>query len=162
VRHRIVLDLRPRVHPANSSVPAEYDGALFFSDYSRDCIWAMLAGGDDLPDPSNCRTVVAGASNPAELQFGPGGDLYHVGLEDGNTRRIRSVTTNRAPVARATATPPSGTVPLTVAFDGSACSDPEGSQISYAGARAAMCTRPATSRSRARPHCRSTPGPTWR
>ena len=32
--------------PVNGgSYPDEYDGALFFADYSRDCIWAMLPGG---------------------------------------------------------------------------------------------------------------------
>jgi PKD repeat protein len=39
---------------------------------------------------------------------------------------------NQAPVARATATPTSGTAPLTVAFDGSTSSDPDGSIVSYA------------------------------
>jgi PKD repeat protein len=39
---------------------------------------------------------------------------------------------NQPPVARATATPGSGTAPLTVAFDGRASSDPDGSIASYA------------------------------
>ncbi|HWM11710.1 MAG TPA: PQQ-dependent sugar dehydrogenase, partial [Solirubrobacteraceae bacterium] len=118
--------------PPASSFPAEYDGALFFSDYSRDCVWAMLRGSNGLPDPNNRRTFIAGASNPAELQFGPGGDLYYVDLEGGAIRRVRSLTTNRAPVARATATPSSGAVPLTVAFDGSTSSDPDAQTITYA------------------------------
>jgi hypothetical protein len=33
------------------SYPAEYQDALFFADYSRDCIWAMLKGGDGNPAP---------------------------------------------------------------------------------------------------------------
>ena len=112
--------------PPRGSFPDEYDGALFFSDYSRDCIWAMLRGPDGLPDPANRMTFVAGASNPAELQFGPGGDLYYVDLDGGNIRRVRSLVTNRAPVARATATPSTGSAPLTVAFNGSASNDPDG------------------------------------
>ena len=118
--------------PPASSFPDEYDGALFFSDYSRDCIWAMLAGTNGLPDPNNRQTFVAGASNPAELQFGPGGDLYYVDLEGGAIRRVRSLTTNRAPIARATATPSNGAVPLSVAFNGSTSSDPDGQAITYA------------------------------
>ena len=118
--------------PPQSSFPDEYDGALFFSDYSRDCVWAMMAGSNGLPDPSNRRTFIAGASNPAELQFGPGGDLYYVDLEGGAIRRVRSLVTNRAPVASATANPTSGTVPLTVSFDGSGSSDPDGEAITYA------------------------------
>ena len=41
-------------------------------------------------------------------------------------------TTNRSPNASFTATPASGTAPLTVAFDGSASADPDGSIASYA------------------------------
>ena len=61
----------------------------------------MLRGADGLPDPANIQTFVAGAENPVELQFGPNGDLYYVDLENGRVRRVRSVTTNHAPVARA-------------------------------------------------------------
>jgi glucose/arabinose dehydrogenase len=118
--------------PASSSFPPEYDGALFFADYSRACIWAMLRGSDGLPDPANRQTFVANAATPVELQFGPGGDLYYADIVGGTIRRIRSTTTNRAPVARATATPSTGNVPLIVAFNGSASSDPEGQAITYA------------------------------
>ncbi|HWM07987.1 MAG TPA: PQQ-dependent sugar dehydrogenase, partial [Solirubrobacteraceae bacterium] len=118
--------------PQASSFPPEYDGALFFSDYSRDCIWAMLRGSNGLPDPARLQTFVSDARNPAELQFGPGGDFYYVDLEGGAIRRVRSTTSNRAPIARATATPASGDVPLTVAFDGTGSSDPDGSPLTYA------------------------------
>ena len=118
--------------PPDSSFPPAYDGALFFADYSRDCIWAMLRGADGLPDPANIQTFVAGAENPVELQFGPNGDLYYVDLENGRVRRVRSVTTNHAPVARARADRTSGDVPLTVSFDGSASTDPDGQAIGYA------------------------------
>ena len=40
--------------------PAAYDGALFFSDYSRNCIWVMFPGADGLPDPATRQTFVAG------------------------------------------------------------------------------------------------------
>ena len=33
--------------------PDSYDGALFFADYSRDCIWAMQKGTNGLPDPAD-------------------------------------------------------------------------------------------------------------
>ena len=34
------------------SYPATYQGALFFTDWSRHCIWAMLPGANGAPDPS--------------------------------------------------------------------------------------------------------------
>ena len=43
-----------------------------------------------------------------------------------------SAPANQPPVASATATPASGTVPLAVAFDGRGSSDPDGSIVSYA------------------------------
>lgn len=119
--------------PQASSFPPKYDGALFFADYSRKCIWAMLAGAGGLPDPAQVELFVDGAANPAELQFGPGGDLYYVDLEPGggSIRRIRWPAGNSAPVARATATPSSGPVPLTVAFDASASSDSEPGALTF-------------------------------
>src|SRR6185295_8245437 len=35
---------------ANSPFPAPYDGALFATDYSRNCIWAYPLGGNGRPD----------------------------------------------------------------------------------------------------------------
>ena len=32
--------------------PPEYDGALFFADYSRKCISVLMPGADGLPDPT--------------------------------------------------------------------------------------------------------------
>ena len=43
---------RDRLLRANGGYPSEYDGALFFADYSRNCIWAMLPGADGVPDPA--------------------------------------------------------------------------------------------------------------
>ena len=83
--------------------PAEYDGALFFADYARSCAWAMLRGANGLPDPARIRTFITGAP-VVDLQVGPGGALFFVDI-DGTVRRIRALAGNRAPTARATATP---------------------------------------------------------
>ncbi len=40
-----------------SNYPAAYDGALFFSDSSRGCIWAMRRGANGLPEPGEHRAV---------------------------------------------------------------------------------------------------------
>jgi glucose/arabinose dehydrogenase len=112
--------------------PAAYDGALFFADYSRSCIWAMPAGTNGLPDPAKRVTFVSAAANPVDLQIGPGGDLFYADIGGGSIHRISYTAGNRAPVAVATGTPTSGVAPLTVSFDGRRSSDPDaGDTLSY-------------------------------
>jgi glucose/arabinose dehydrogenase len=113
------------------SYPAEYDGALFFADYTRRCIWAIPTGTNGLPDISKRSTFVAGAAQPVDLEIGPGGDLFYVDLA-GTIRRIRYFNQNQPPTAVVTANPTSGAAPLTVAFDGTTSSDPEGGALTYA------------------------------
>jgi glucose/arabinose dehydrogenase len=108
-----------------SSYPATYDGALFFADYSRKCIWAMLRGSNGLPDSGSRVTFVAGAPFPVDLEIGPGGDLFYVDAWGGAIHRIQYAGSNKPPEARATATPSYGAVPLMVQFDGTGSSDPD-------------------------------------
>ena len=116
---------------SGGAYPPAYDGALFFADYSRNCIWVMQRGGGTLPNPANVQTFVGGAANPIDLQIGPGGDLFYVDF-GGSVRRItHSATTNRSPTARATADPAAGEAPLTVSFDGTGSSDPDGDSLAY-------------------------------
>ena len=113
--------------------PPEYDGALFFADYTRRCVWAMEKGGTVLPSPSNIKGFVGGAANPVDLQLGPDGLLYYVDIGGGSIRRIEyTAAVNQPPVAVATANPTSGAVGMTVSFDGAASSDPNGDPLSYA------------------------------
>ncbi len=116
---------------SGSTYPAEYRGALFFADYTRRCIWAIPLGADGLPDISKRRTFVGGAAQPVDLQTGPGGDLFYVDL-GGTVRRISYFNQNQPPIAVATANPTNGAAPLTVAFDGTASSDPDGNALTYA------------------------------
>jgi PKD repeat protein len=117
---------------AQNSYPTEYDDALFFADYSRDCIWVMQKGANGYPAPGLIRTFVAGAANPVNLENGPGGDLFYVDFDGGTIRRITYTSANQPPVAVATATPTTGAAPLQVSFDGSGSSDPDGETLSYA------------------------------
>jgi glucose/arabinose dehydrogenase len=113
--------------------PAEYNGALFFADYTRKCIWAMEKGGTALPSPSNIKGFVGGAANPVDLQIGPDGNLYYVDIGGGTIRRVEyTAGVNQPPVAVARANPTSGEVGMTVAFDGSGSSDPNADPLSYA------------------------------
>ncbi len=74
--------------PSTSTFPSDYQGALFFADYSRDCIWAMKKNGNPIPSPGSIDTFVAGAANPVDLEFGPDGNLYYVDFDGGTIRRV--------------------------------------------------------------------------
>jgi glucose/arabinose dehydrogenase len=72
--------------------PDAYDGALFFADYSRSCMWVMLPGGNGLPNPSNIQTFNPGAAGPVDLEISPAGDVLYADLDGGTIRRIASTT----------------------------------------------------------------------
>jgi glucose/arabinose dehydrogenase len=119
-------------YPTGGSFGAAYSGALFFSDYSRNCIWVMMRGSNGLPDPNNKAVFVPGAAGPVDLQVGPGGDLFYVDMNGGTIRRIHGSFGNTAPTAVASANPTTGAVPLAVNFDGRGSSDPDGDTLTYA------------------------------
>jgi glucose/arabinose dehydrogenase len=109
--------------------PDSYDGALFFADYSRKCVWSMRAGADGLPDPATVAPFIEGASNPVNLVAGPGGDLYYPDLQGGRIVRVAYEPGNRPPAARIDATPTEGAAPLTVTLDGSGSTDPDAGDV---------------------------------
>jgi glucose/arabinose dehydrogenase len=114
--------------------PGAYKGALFFGDHSRNCIWAMLPGGNGLPSAANLQAfVVDPNSHPVDLEADPAsGDLLYANFDGGQIRRIRWTGSNNPPNVVATANPTSGPAPLTVQFNGSGSSDPDGDAITYA------------------------------
>ena len=119
--------------PADTPYPAEYRRALFFADATRGCIWAMGAGGDGLPDPTQVTWFDQGARTPVELEFGPGGELWYVDLFGGRIHRLGYSATNQAPQAAVVATPSSGDAPLTVSLDAGGSSDADpGDVLTYA------------------------------
>jgi PKD repeat protein len=119
---------------AGGSFPADYRGALFFADYTRDCIWVMKTGGGTLPNPNNRATFAAQASNPVDLEVSPAGELWYADFQAaGAVRKIAFAGANSPPTAVATATPTSGAAPLTVSFNGTGSSDPNpGDTLTYA------------------------------
>jgi glucose/arabinose dehydrogenase/PKD repeat protein len=118
------------------SYPAQYDGALFFADHSRNEIWAMLPT-NGLPDPTRLESFVGvdaaggAAGHPVDLKIGPGGDLFYVDMEGGSVHRVTYTAANQPPTAVIAANPTNGPVPLTVSFDGTASTDPEAGPLSY-------------------------------
>lgn len=111
--------------------PPEYDGALFFADYSRKCVWAMLPGANGLPDPGETVTFASGYGT-TRLQTGPGGDIFAVDYDNGRIIRYVYNGTNNPPTAIINADPTSGPSPLTVTFDGTASNDADGDALTYA------------------------------
>jgi glucose/arabinose dehydrogenase len=113
--------------------PDEYDDALFFADFSRNCIWVMQKGTNGLPNPGLLETFVAGAAGPVDLEVSPNGELFYADLNGGTIRRIQYAAANQPPIARATANPTNGSTPLTVNFDASSSSDSDpGDTLTYA------------------------------
>jgi glucose/arabinose dehydrogenase/PKD repeat protein len=112
--------------------PPQYAGALFFTDYSRECIWVMRRGTNGLPDPAQRSLFAGGTEGPVDLEVGTGGDIFYADFDNGRINRIRYTAANQAPTAVAVANPVSGPKPLTVTFDGTGSSDPEGGALAYA------------------------------
>lgn len=119
------------------SYPAAYDGALFFADSVRGCIYAMQAGEDGRPDPSTAATFLSegGLYPGVDMEVGPGGDLYYVslfgdGFGPGAIHRISF--DPDSPQARLDADAPTwGDVPLTLEFDAGESTDPQGEPLEY-------------------------------
>ncbi|MFN8036632.1 MAG: PQQ-dependent sugar dehydrogenase [Acidimicrobiia bacterium] len=117
---------------SGGAYPSRYANALFFADYSRQCVYAMLAGGNGLPSTTQIETFARG-TDAVDLQSVPqlGGDLVWVDLNGGTVRRLSYGSASSPPsaVIATTPSPPSGPLPLTVAFDGRGSTDPGGQAI---------------------------------
>lgn len=111
---------------AGTTYPAQYRGALFFSDYARKCVWAMKPGADGLPDKTKIETFSTDAGGVVELQAGPNGDLFGVDIIGNRIVRFVYNGVNNPPVAAIKSDVTSGPAPLAVAFDGGTSSDADG------------------------------------
>jgi glucose/arabinose dehydrogenase len=123
----------------SSDYPAELDGALFFADYSRNCVWVARAAGDGQPDFTTTRVFARGGAGGGviDLQAGPGGDLVYAYYDpwdatNSEIRRIRYSPANSPPVARVEADPPYGPLDLHVRFSADGSSDADGDALDYA------------------------------
>lgn len=113
-----------------------YHGALFFADAVRGCIYAMRTGEDGRPDPSRVEPFLTegGLYPGVDIEVGPGGDLFYANLygpEYGPGAIHRIHYDPEAPQARLKADQISGPTPLTVHFDASESSDPQGQSLKY-------------------------------
>ncbi len=99
-------------YSGDSNYPPEYDNSLFFSDYSRRCVWVMFPGTDGNPDPATTAPFAANARAPVDLQVGPDGNVYYADFDSGRIFRIEY-----GPLAVAGANQTFGLLPLSVNFN---------------------------------------------
>jgi PKD repeat protein/glucose/arabinose dehydrogenase/type 1 glutamine amidotransferase len=126
---------------SETKFPAYYNNSVVFGEFTRDKLFMMRTDGKG--NLVGVEQFLPGFvfDNPMEMEFGPDGSLYVLEYGDGFFRPnpdaqlsvIRYVKGTRSPVAVMTATPTSGTVPLTVQFSSAGSNDPDpGESISFA------------------------------
>ncbi|HEV3485247.1 MAG TPA: PQQ-dependent sugar dehydrogenase, partial [Vicinamibacterales bacterium] len=117
----------------NGSWPASYDNKYLFGDYVCGRIFLLTPQSDG----TFTRTTFAsglGASSAVAMTFGrygTGTALYYTTYANGGQVRRIAPQANASPRAVANASPLSGAVPLTVRFDGSASTDPDGDALTF-------------------------------
>lgn len=113
---------------AGEIYPAKYRDNYFFADYSNNIIRRMTFGtGREMTAVSAFLTKAEG---PVSIELGPDGYLYYISLPTGEVRRIAPF--SGTPVAKASATPKSGSSPLEVSFSSAGSSDPSALALTYA------------------------------
>jgi glucose/arabinose dehydrogenase len=122
------------------ALPEKYDGALFFTDAARGCIWTMEEGPDGRPDPSTVENFWVRQSSdtlftPVEVVQGPDNALYVPNFYFDQIVQIRYFPGNQAPTVKLTADKTFGQLPLKVKLDASGSSDPDtagGDKLNFA------------------------------
>lgn len=114
--------------------PEGYKGDIFFGDYALALIKRLELNPDGTlagvqPFATNVNGIV-------DLELSPAGNLAYVEFGDGwsatgTVREIEYSPGNLSPIAKATASPLTGSAPLQVSFHGDGSSDPDGDSLSY-------------------------------
>jgi glucose/arabinose dehydrogenase len=120
----------------NGVWPSAFDNAYLYGDFVCGKIIRLTPAGGGGFTASDFVTGL-GTNSITTLKFGPYGTTqaaYYLNyLNGGEVRRIAYVgSANRSPSAVMSASPTSGSAPLTVTFDGRGSTDPDGDALSYA------------------------------
>ncbi|WUR57601.1 ThuA domain-containing protein [Micromonospora chokoriensis] len=118
--------------------PEYYDGTYFAGEFGRR--WIKNIKLDSTGQPLKINPFPWTGTQVMDMEFGPDGALYVLdygtGWFNGDANsalyRIEYAREGRAPVAKVSATPTSGTAPLTVAFSSAGTLDPDGDPFTYA------------------------------
>ena len=131
---------------SETKFPAYYDDTVFLADWTRNAMFEVKKDEQGNAFSLNRFLPRAGFLRPIDMEFGPDGSLYVIewgsnyggsGRGDPNwdsgIYRIDYIRPGeRAPVAKATATPSSGMAPLTVRFTNKSTDPDTGQALTYA------------------------------
>ncbi|MBB5801804.1 glucose/arabinose dehydrogenase [Saccharothrix ecbatanensis] len=126
-------------NPSPTKFPAYFDQTPFFGEWARNKLHEFrLDSSGKLLKINNFLSSVS-LKSPMDVKFGPDGSMYLLEWGSGFGRdnadsglyRIDYTSGERSPIAKATATPSSGSSPLTVQFSSAGSNDPEGGTLSY-------------------------------
>jgi cytochrome c len=128
--------------PSEQKFPLYYDDTLFVADWTRNAIFELKQNSAGNPFSINRFLPSVQFLRPIDIEFGPDGSMYVIewGSNYGGSGRgdpnfdsgIYKISFvrpgERSPVARGTATPTSGRVPLSVQFSSAGSTDPDAGQ----------------------------------
>ena len=114
---------------SGSTFPNQYDHVVFIGDYNRRDIEAVSFDPTYQTEISDS-VFDTNAGTIADLQEGPDGNLYFVGIFEGKFWKI-SPSGPFAPTAAASAAPNAGTGPLNVQFSSAGSAEPYGRPVTY-------------------------------
>ncbi|MFI9584248.1 ThuA domain-containing protein [Streptomyces sp. NPDC052236] len=126
-------------NPSPTKFPRYFDKTPFFGEWARNTLHELRLDSSGKLLKINRFLSNLTFRSPMDAKFGPDGSLYLLEWGTGFGRdnpdsalyRIDYISGDRAPIARATATPSSGGAPLTVSFSSAGSSDPDGGALTY-------------------------------
>ncbi|CAM5640571.1 Carbohydrate-binding protein OS=Streptomyces tendae OX=1932 GN=F3L20_20090 PE=4 SV=1 [Streptomyces tendae] len=128
-------------NPSPTKFPKWFDGRRFLYDWTTD--WVQTTRFDKkLTTPKDMREFLPGTDfvKPMDMEFGPDGSLYVLEYgngwgssnDDAGLYRVDYIEGNRAPLVQAKASADSGALPLSIDFNASGTTDPDGDALTYA------------------------------